>query len=142
MDLQFRCRPELAARLLNQYLQETGDYEGLAVLRYYLIERALVRGKVALLPARQLSGDSRDAVDSKTQARQYLALAARFIPSRATAIMITHGYSGSGKSVLSRHLVELLGAVQIRSDVERKRMHGMAATADAGAASGVGIYHP
>ncbi|MGZ4969806.1 MAG: AAA family ATPase, partial [Methylobacter sp.] len=38
-----------AYRFLNRYLQYTGDYEGLVLLRYYLVYRALVRAKVALL---------------------------------------------------------------------------------------------
>jgi hypothetical protein len=141
MDLQFRQRPELAARLLNSYLQQTGDYTGLAVLRYYLIQRALVRGKVALLRSRQLATHSQEAVDCRSQALRYLALAARSVAPGAAAILITHGFSGSGKSAFSRHVVELLGAVQIRSDVERKRMFEIAATVRAGAAPGAGIYN-
>lgn len=38
-----------AYRFLNHYLHYTGDYLGLALLRYYLVYRALVRGKVSLL---------------------------------------------------------------------------------------------
>jgi predicted kinase len=41
---------------------------------------------------------------------------------------MTSGLSGSGKSTVARVLAEALGAVRIRSDVERKRLHGMAPT--------------
>lgn len=138
MDLEFRGRPDLAARMLNRSLQESGDYEGLAVLRYYRVQRALVRSKVACLRAGQ--ADAATAAAASDEARRYLTLAARSMQPGPAAIMITHGFSGSGKSVFSRALLELMGAVQIRSDLERKRMHGLAATDYAGAAPGDGIY--
>jgi tetratricopeptide (TPR) repeat protein len=51
-----------------------------------------------------------------------------------------HGVSGSGKSSCAARLAEELGAIRIRSDVERKRLHGYAA--DANSQSGIksGIY--
>ena len=41
-------------------------------------------------------------------------------------LAITHGVSGSGKSTIAGALVASSGAVRIRSDVERKRLAGMA----------------
>jgi uncharacterized protein len=41
-------------------------------------------------------------------------------------LAITHGVSGSGKSTIASALVASSGAVRIRSDVERKRLAGMA----------------
>ena len=38
-----------AYRLLNHYLQRTGDYQGIALLRYYLVYRALVCAKVVVV---------------------------------------------------------------------------------------------
>ena len=43
---------------------------------------------------------------------------------REPAIVITHGFSGCGKTTLSQSLLETVGALRIRSDVERKRLHG------------------
>ena len=45
MDLRDRNRPDLAARFLNAYLAKTGDYEGLGVLAFYTVYRALVRAR-------------------------------------------------------------------------------------------------
>src|SRR5207244_5024650 len=59
MDLRDRHRPDLAARLLNAYLTKTGDYEGLAVLPFYTVYRALVRAKIACLRLAQTTGDVR-----------------------------------------------------------------------------------
>jgi hypothetical protein len=142
MDLEFHGRRDLAARFLNQYLQMTGDYDGVAVLRYYQLHRALVRCKVALLRARQLQqGDQRSA-EQENQASRYLACASACIAPAPAAIMITRGYSGSGKSTFAARVVELAGAVQLRSDVERKRLHGLAAVQRASAAPDTGLYDP
>ena len=63
MDLQDRGRADLGHRFLNAYLEITGDYAGLSVLRFYLAYRAMVRAMVARLRAVQLgSGDARRAV--------------------------------------------------------------------------------
>jgi predicted kinase len=138
MDLHCRGRADLAARLMNRYLQLSGDYRGLVVLRYYGVQRALVRCKVALLRAKQL--DAQSAAGAMLEARNYLRYASdSILPTRA-AIIITHGFSGSGKSTLCRDLVELLGAVQVRSDIERKRLHRIAPAHSAAAEPGAGIY--
>lgn len=142
MDLQFKGREDLAARLLNRYLEASGDYAGLAVLGYYQTHRALVRAKVAVLRAAQCAVDSAELRAAREQAKKYLDLAARGIQPARAALMITHGYAGSGKSTLAGKLVELLDAVQLRSDVERKRMHGLMPTSRAGGAPESGLYDP
>jgi hypothetical protein len=40
-------------------------------------------------------------------------------------LIITHGLSASGKSTLSQLLLEQIGALRIRSDIERKRIFGL-----------------
>ncbi|MGZ3159003.1 MAG: AAA family ATPase, partial [Burkholderiaceae bacterium] len=140
MDLHIQDRDDLAARLLNHYLELTGDYDGLAVLHYYTIQRALVRCKVGLMRACQLRSDAQDAASFEKQAARYLAFSNDGMNKAPTAIMITHGLSGSGKSTFCKCLVEVTGAIQIRSDVERKRMHGLAVTSRAGAAPDATLY--
>ncbi|MDW8467610.1 MAG: ATP-binding protein [Burkholderiales bacterium] len=51
-----------------------------------------------------------------------------------------HGVPGSGKTTVAGALAERLGAVRIRSDVERKRLAGLAPLARAAAAPGEGLY--
>src|SRR4029079_12528404 len=68
MDLQDRGRGDLGQRFLNAYLQITGDYAGLSVLRFYLAYRAMVRAKVARLRAVQLgSGDASRALHEESR---------------------------------------------------------------------------
>ena len=40
-------------------------------------------------------------------------------------LMITHGFSGSGKTVATQGLLEACGAIRFRADVERKRLFGL-----------------
>ena len=49
MDLQSRGRPKLASIILNRWIERSGDAAGLHTWRWYLVYRALVRAKVALL---------------------------------------------------------------------------------------------
>ena len=49
-------------------------------------------------------------------------LADFFAQAPATTLTITHGYSGSGKSTYSKQIAEKIGGIQIRSDIERKRL--------------------
>jgi hypothetical protein len=113
MDLEERGAPALGNRLLNCWLAETGDYEGLQLWRWYSSYRAMVRAKVAAL-----SGDPPGAIAYLTCAHQYNLLA-------APQLLLCHGLSGSGKSHLSRQLAAPLGAILLRSDVERKRCFGL-----------------
>ncbi len=129
----------LAWRFLNRYLQHTGDYQGMALLRYYLVYRALVLAKVALLRAgQQQHSAQRDQHHSEY--RVYANLAERFTRTRRPTLYITHGFSGSGKSYFAGRLAEHLGALQIRSDIERKRLFGFRAEQSSRSPTDGGIY--
>ena len=140
MDLHAADRAGFAARFLNAYLESTGDYGGLQVLRYYLVYRAMVRAKISLLRAAQLAAGSAEARVSQQQARRYLELAAGYARPRGRFVAITHGFSGSGKTTLSQALLELSGAIRVRSDVERKRLHSLAPTQRGRGAIDEGLY--
>jgi len=139
MDLQDRGHAELAHRFVNAYLELTGDYAGLSVLRFYLVYRALVRAKIALLRAIQLPpGEARAPLYAERDG--YLRLAEAYARSPEPAILITHGITGCGKTTLSQALLEQIGAIRIRTDVERKRLHGLAPTARSDAATARMLY--
>jgi aminoglycoside phosphotransferase family enzyme/predicted kinase len=129
IDLIDHDRPSLACWLLNEWLVWSGDFSALAVLRYYAVYRAVVRAKVAAL-----RGENSEALG-------YLALAERLaVPPRLT-FTITFGLSGSGKTTAtSARLLadETACTIRVRSDVERKRLFGLAPDADSGGA----IYAP
>ena len=139
MDIRDRGYLHLAHRLLNAYLQHTGDYSGLAVLRYYVVYRALVRAKVAVLRSLQASS-TLDEQDAWYEYATYMDLASRYVETPSAALIITHGVSGTGKSFFATRLAEQLGAIQLRSDIERKRLYGFAAGADTKSGIRAGIY--
>jgi aminoglycoside phosphotransferase family enzyme/predicted kinase len=140
MDLAAKGRDDLAWRFVNGYLEHTGDYDGARVLRYYLVYRAIVRGKVAAIRAGQPDTAPHDRRALQEKCRQHLALAMRFAQEEEPALIIHHGLSGSGKTTCSQIVLETIGAIRVRSDLERKRMHGLDAAARTGAPVGGGIY--
>lgn len=134
MDLQERGRSDLAYGFLDRYLQVSGDYEALSLLRFYEVYRALVRAKIAAIRHGQSDLDEHERARVGEELAAYLAFAHRLIRPPRGAILITRGLSGSGKSHVSAGLPQRLPAVRLRSDVERKRLLGVAATEDATAA--------
>ena len=142
MDLEEAGEPRLARRLLNRYLEVGGDYEGLRVLDFYKVYRAMVRAKVLAIrlgqPGRQGHSGSRERHDCA----RYLALAESYTRTRRPRLLIACGLSGSGKSRMSRALREVLPAIHIRSDVERKRLFELRAEDLARIRIERGIYSP
>ena len=141
MDIHDRGYPRLSCRLLNAWLQHTGDYSGLTLLRYYLVYRALVRAKVAILRQAQ-ARSTLDEQDAWYEYASYMELASRYVEPPLPVLIITHGVSGSGKSFYATRLAERLGAIQVRSDLERKRLHGYPAGVDTQSGIRTGLYSP
>jgi aminoglycoside phosphotransferase family enzyme/predicted kinase len=142
MDLGRRGRPDLAARFINRYAEASGDYAGLAGLRFYLVYRAMVRAKVAAIRAAQPGATPDDAERARAECADYLAWAQTASAGTRPVLLLTHGLSGSGKSRLARHMVDGLGAICLRSDVIRKRLHGLAPLAASGSTLSSGLYQP
>jgi hypothetical protein len=140
MDLEDRGRKDLAWRFLNRYLEATGDYAGLDVLPFYLVYRALVRAKVHLMRSRQPGLRRTEKARLARAFQDYLHLAGRLAAPERVALILAHGLSGCGKTTLTQPLVEALGAVRLRSDLERKRVHGLAPLSSSGSGLGSGIY--
>ncbi|WP_038733450.1 bifunctional aminoglycoside phosphotransferase/ATP-binding protein [Burkholderia pseudomallei] len=124
MDLHAHERAALAYRLLNRWLDETGDFAGLAALPLYVAYRALVRALVATMRA---GGDAAARAARIERARRYVDVAAHAARARRPCLLLCHGYSGSGKSVASRALADVSGAIRLSSDSERKRARPFAA---------------
>jgi aminoglycoside phosphotransferase family enzyme/predicted kinase len=140
MDLIDHNLEALASRFVNRYLEITGDYAGLKVLRFYETYRALVRAKVSRMRERQAAPGSVARRQGMVEYARRIELARRLSSQSTHGLVLMHGFSGSGKTTLSQSLVELLHAVRLRSDVERKRLHGLDALARSGSAIAGGIY--
>lgn len=140
MDLLGHRLLRLAFRFLNAYLEITGDYAGVRVLRFYLVYRAMVRAKVACIRAQQPGISDDDKRHAGQIFRDHLQLAQRLAAWSRPALIIMHGLSGSGKTTVSQALLESFGAVRLRSDIERKRLHGLEPAARTGFGIETGIY--
>jgi aminoglycoside phosphotransferase family enzyme/predicted kinase len=137
MDLMVHDRTGLAHEFLNRYLEVSGDYAGLEVFKFYLVHRAIVRAKVSAIKESQRAG-SADGVAA--QVDRYLRYAFGLIQPAAPLLLITHGLSGSGKTSVTNELISRLPAIRCRSDLERKRLHGLAPYARSGSKVGAGLY--
>jgi predicted kinase len=131
MDLLAHGRADIAYPFLTRYLEAGGDYDGLAVLRFYLVQRALVRAKVRTLKAVR---------DHAPSLHDYIGLAADLTAPREPVLVLMHGLSGSGKTSVSSRLLRRLPAVRVRSDIERKRLLGLDGTARTRSPVGGGAY--
>ena len=125
MDLADHGLDGLAWRFLSRYLEISGDYDSIALLRLYAVYRALVRAKVALIRLRQPEVKHQVRLREHASFEHYLALAEHLHRSVTPTLVVMTGLSGSGKSTVAQVLAAELGAVRIRSDVERKRLHGL-----------------
>jgi aminoglycoside phosphotransferase family enzyme/predicted kinase len=137
MDLRSRRRHDLAMTVLSRYLEVTGDYEGVSLLPFYCVYRALVRAKIDVLALQQQVAP---AEELRSRLQRRLEAALEWTKPHQPVLTLMHGPSGSGKSWLSEQLVGALPAVRIRSDVERKRLAGIDVSQSAAGAVGQGIY--
>ena len=142
MDLAERGRADLRQAALQAWCEALGDFAGLPLLPYYECYRALVRAKVAALGALQAPAASARHDEAIATCVRYLDWAACRIEPRRPALLLTCGLSGSGKTWLARQIAPRLGALHVRSDVERKRLAGLAADQDSRSPPDSGIYTP
>src|SRR5688572_29540039 len=129
MDLWRRKLLRHANAVLNRYLTETGDLEGVGLLPLFLACRAAVRAKTSATAAAQAEGDTQRRAELEATAREYLALAGRFLHPPSGCLVAVGGLSGSGKSTLALTFAPDIGAapgaVVLRSDEIRKQLAGV-----------------
>ncbi|WAW04992.1 AAA family ATPase [Oxalobacter formigenes] len=122
MDLLYFGKKSFAWRLLNHYLEQTGDYDGAPLLRFYASCHATVRAKVHLMRELQETDENRKPVADDAPYRRYMILANDLLKKRQSALVITMGLPGSGKTVFANLGAEKLPGICLHSDVERKRL--------------------
>ncbi len=142
MDLAERGRDDLRRAALQAWCETLGDFAGLPLLPYYECYRSLVRAKVASLAALQSSADPTRRASAVADCRRYLDWAGARLAPRRPGLLLTCGLSGSGKTWLARQVAPVLGALHVRSDVERKRLAGLAPHEDSRSPPDGGIYTP
>jgi len=140
MDFAAHQRRDLAFRVLNAWLDQTGDHAGLSILRFAVVYRDMVRAQVAMLSDKGATAAT-VAAPGRPSARQYVDTALAWSRRSAVELFVTHGLPGSGKTYVSQRVLEAHAAIRLRSDVERKRLFGLDMLADSRAA-GVDLYQP
>jgi hypothetical protein len=141
MDLEaggFRLH---AQAFRSGYLADSGDFAACRLLRLYQTHRALVRAKITGLEAAGAQVETSRELARKRH-REYLAYAEQQLEPRRPRLILMYGLSGSGKTWLAERLAPLLGAIHVRSDVERKRLAGLAERQRTHSALGEGLYSP
>ncbi len=129
MDLDHRDLADLGNAIFNRYLDRAAEPNPLALVPLYLSVRAGVRAHVSIA-ALQQQGEERDRRVMAQSAARYLDAAIAFLLPERPRLIAVGGRSGSGKSALARALAPDFapapGARVLRSDVIRKRLHGVA----------------
>jgi len=131
MDLLVQgCQPQ-ANLILNRYLYECARPEnlsGLEALPLFLAVRAGIRSMVA----RQQEVLTGHGPNKALNASRYLEHANSFLTASSVCLMAVGGLSGTGKTTLARDLAPaiggVVGAVHLRSDLERKALFGVSET--------------
>jgi uncharacterized protein len=134
MDLGARQCAREAQAFLGAYLFEGGDYQACRLLRLYGIHRALVRAKVAAL---RPVLERQSALEEQGR---YLAWARERLAVRPPPLILMCGLAGSGKTWLAGQIAPALGAVHVRSDLERRRIAGLDVRQRSGSGLGEGLY--
>jgi len=140
MDLESRSEPALANLVLNTYLEYRGDFEALPLLPLYKAYRALVRAKIALFTMANPALGEQEKEGLMQRYRDYAQLAEDYSSIPNHYLLATVGLSASGKSCVSAAMSGELGLIRLRSDVERKRLHGLAPLEDSRSPTGENLY--
>ncbi len=107
-------------------MKSAEDLDGLAALPFFMSLRAAIRAKVTAARL-QYAGSGEKAAES---AKVYFRLAVELLSPPPPLLVAIGGLSGTGKSALAREIAPFVGpapgALVLRSDVERKRLFGVA----------------
>lgn len=126
MDLDRRGFRHEANIVLNRYVEETGDYDGLAALPLFMSCRAALRSHI-LMAISELGGKERESEFAR-EADRLLDSALAYLAPRTVSLTAIGGISGTGKSSVAAELAPLTGgapgAIVLRSDVIRKQLCG------------------
>lgn len=85
MDLEVAGREDLSKIFLNQYVEESGDYEGLEILPLYVSRQSYVRAKVTSFMLGDPSVSDADKKAASEKAAKYYQLAWSYVQKKTVA---------------------------------------------------------
>lgn len=131
MDLDHGGMRDMANAVLNRYVWESDDIEGLALLPLFMAQRACVRAKVTAAGIDAQENPAEQAA-MREEARAYLALANDYLSPAAPVLMAVGGLSGTGKTTQALQRAPFTGpapgAIVVRTDIIRKKLAGVSDT--------------
>jgi aminoglycoside phosphotransferase family enzyme/predicted kinase len=143
MDMDYRGHGERAGAFVDAYVDVSGDPDLRGVIDFYKCYRACVRGKVEGFRSRAAEVPASERRQAVRAARRYFELACRYARTLPPAMLIiTCGFTATGKSSLARRLGELTGIDVVSSDVVRKGLAGLAPSEHRFEPFRAGIYSP
>jgi len=132
MDLDYQNFPSHSAYLIHEYIKRSNDKTLLEVLNFYKCYRAYVRGKVLGF---MLSTDLNKKTEKKiiAKANKYFELSSYYADlfsctvdtNRKPILFLMHGLAGTGKSTIAHKISTDYNAIEIGTDIVRKKMAGM-----------------
>ncbi|MDA0672395.1 MAG: AAA family ATPase [Cyanobacteria bacterium] len=125
MDFTAQGRSDLVAAFVSEYVEQTGDWEGLEILPLYVSRQSYVRAKVTSFLLGDPAIPEADKQAAAAKAARYYTLAHDYVQPQPGRILLMAGLSGSGKTTVARELSRALGAIHIRSDAVRKHLGGV-----------------
>jgi aminoglycoside phosphotransferase family enzyme/predicted kinase len=125
MDLLAKDCRSLATAFLNHYVEQTGDWDGLQLLRLYISRQAYVRAKVTSFLLDDPAIDAAAKAQASDTAAAYYHLAWEVVQPQTGQLYLMAGLSGSGKSITAREIARQTGALYLRSDAVRKHLAGV-----------------
>jgi aminoglycoside phosphotransferase family enzyme/predicted kinase len=143
MDLDVQGNTADSNRLCAQYIQLSGDYDGVLVLPFYKSYRAMVRAKINSFQSDNEGITKKEREGFIQKASQYFQLAKQYMQLKSNGVIyVVFGNIGSGKSTIAMELAALTGGIVINSDALRKKLAGLEIFDNAKANVGQGIYNP
>lgn len=127
MDLDFHQKSFFRNVFLDEYIMVSGDREATLLLDFYMVYRAVVRGKVECLKLNDQHIPDDEKQFARDKASRYFRLARGYILRNRlnSTLFVTCGLMGTGKSVLASELAFQLGLEIISSDSIRKILAGI-----------------
>jgi len=142
MDFDFHERRDFSGIFLSEYIEITGDRNVIMVLDFYKIYRAFVRGKVESFRLLDPNIPEDEKRTAQERATRYFLLARGYVirSKLPSALVITCGLMGSGKSRLASALAFELGMELYSSDAMRKKIAHLSEFSHDFSEYGKGIY--
>lgn len=129
MDLWHRDQRDYANLVMNRYLDERDETDGLSLVPFFMAMRAAVRAHVTATQATAAPPEAADML--RTEANNYLELASSLLTPADAILIAIGGFSGTGKSTVASQVAAFVGrppgARTLNSDRIRKRMYGVPA---------------